>query len=119
MRDTISFNSNQGPSSRNMSSNEYDIELKTDLTVCPCGGDIKNKNRGAYLTLYTSDGTKTGFHQEHRCKSCGRGFYHGFDKEGHAFEYHANVLENQFIVISQNTGFELKYLYHCCLLQYF
>ena len=76
-----------------MSSNKYDIELKTHLTVCPCGGAIRDKNRGAYLTLYTSNGTKTGFHHEHKCKSCGRGFYHGYNKEGHAFEYHANVLE--------------------------
>ena len=71
------------------------------------------------LPVYTSSGTKYAQHIESRCSSCRRGYYHGYRKDGTTYIYDDDAWQNDFLISSRETGFEVNYLNHCSLLQFY
>ena len=82
-------------------------------------GEIVPKKRSAekeLLVVYSRNGLKKAIHEESRCNfqnknfSCGAGYFHGYMTYKGSKIYHDSVLNNDVLVTSDQTGFEMDYL---------
>ena len=94
------------------------IKLKSQVINCHyCGSNISDVGRSATVSLYTRSGTMEAEHHESRCKNrdCRVGYRYGYHTINANMIYD-DPFDNEYILTSQNTGFQLLYLYEVVIL---
>ena len=99
-------------------SKEPPIILKTSFQKCPVCliGTIVNTQEKSTLLIYGSFGVKVAEHQVHRCsnrnklKPCRIGAFYGYITIDGEKIYTPECLKNEFLVVSNQTAFEIDYL---------
>ena len=98
-----------------------DIILSSSAETCSVckTGKVVCVGRETEIVIYTRSGTKRGIHVEKRCNnrllSCRAGHYYGYHKMGATKHLEADILKNEFLVTSNQTAFEVKYLWDVTL----
>ena len=99
-------------------------EFSSKRKTCDCGGIISEDvpKHFSIVTLYSTDGINQFRHVRSRCnnrKKCGKYFYYGYSSESVGQDqkrlYEDDALEQEFLITSQSTAFELRLLYEWSL----
>ena len=104
-----------------LSVEQSDIVLSSSNATCSIckTGKVVSVGRETQIVIYTRFGTKKGMHVEKRCNnrllSCRGGFYYGYHKVGATKYLDADILKNEYLVTSNQTAFEVKYLWDVTL----
>ena len=99
-------------------SKEPPIILKTSFQKCPVCliGTMVNTQEKSTLLIYGSFGVKVAEHQVHRCSNrnklnpCRIGAFYGYITIDGEKIYTPECLKNEFLVVSNQTAFEIDYL---------
>ena len=97
--------------------------LETHLTKCvicgtgSLGVDSSREDNKEEIIVYGRNGNKKFLHREKRCsiRSCRTSYFYGYYKHKGMKIYHQNVLQNEILISSNQTGFEIKYLFEVTL----
>ena len=94
-----------------------DIVLSSPAVICGVckTGKVVTVGRETQLVIYTRTGTKRGLHVEKRCNNrtlpCRVGHFYGYTKVGSVKHMNDDVLNNDFLITSTQTAFEVMYLW--------
>ena len=100
-----------------------EIILKTNenkCRVCDLGDVVHVKRDKESILIYTREGTKIGTHEEYRCNNralpCRAGHFYGYVSLGDQAKcYEVFALKKKFLITSNQTAFEVDYLWDCVL----
>ena len=86
--------------------------------VCKTGTVVK-VGRKTDLIIYTRSGTLRGIHEERRCNNrtlpCRAGHFHGYVKSDQTKVLDDNILQNKYLITSNQTAFAIDYLWDITL----
>ena len=86
--------------------------------VCKTGTVVK-VGRKTDLIIYTRSGTLRGIHEERRCNNrtlpCRAGHFYGYVRSGQSKVLDDDILQNKYLITSNQTAFAIDYLWDITL----